>query len=715
MKNVIEAVLTVYNAAMALYESIEGGLYKAVQAKAHAVKITTLGAAERLWSLVLAARSESVSIAELSFAEDGNSAQRGLATKPYCRVINYLPLETTAVATASDGCMQVVKRFSKAMLNIRFNGASAKYIRSTFYRAGDDWFVTVPGTKAVTCLTQTLSDSEAAAMVFDDGIVRKGVLVYNDLESERHATLSATAGQKKQYTLTFFCDNLEGFNPREVHYLMTYGLSELAATGSEKSQKDMASGSNRLSQFEAPNTPGIELNVFGVFMGKFGHDYRDGFAFVTNKFVAKLFTSLSGGKYLVTPKAVLGMLLQCRPYLCKLMAETVRAAYLNHFLNRNGLGKASGNRVYINRDAMKRAVENGNVERYRKVQDAFNRACDKDKTSPFWGKLVIIHGDNDRKNDIEFMTDINGLKATFDVRLSSTLNILSMSHDTHDVEDGATLSQQLLTSLLIVNFRKTVKFVLKSFIRFVQKKMERLDSAEAGHVHADELDNPQYGQLLVKMVPHIATKWYYPLLKTVVNATVEGLVHRAARQSIPTKGCYCKIVTDPAADFGKQILKYNVDGKGLAEVLLPAASRNHIRRGIGIKYPKQHFREYLKFRVLTVEEYVARVNKCDDLTAFEKALLIDKVRHLSAGGIVTPAYELLKNMLAGMDFDGDALIAYLDEELYEILAEQEPLAVVMDEDDPAAQEVEEKEEGTEQVAAEVVKTEAVSFKASFFG
>ena len=197
MKNVIDAVLTIYATAMALYESVEGGLYKAVQAKAHAVKITTLGAAERLWSLVLAARSESVSIAELSFAEDGNSAQRGLATKPFCRVINYLPLETTAVATASDGCMQVVKRFSKAMLNIRFNGASAKYIRSTFYRAGDDWFVTVPGTKTVTCLTQTLSDSEAAAAVFDDGNVREGVLVYNDLESEQHATLSATAGQKK--------------------------------------------------------------------------------------------------------------------------------------------------------------------------------------------------------------------------------------------------------------------------------------------------------------------------------------------------------------------------------------------------------------------------------------------------------------------------------------------------------------------------------------
>lgn len=716
MKNVVNAVLAIYAAALALYAKVEGGLYEEVKAKAGAVKITTLGAAERLWSLVLAARSESVSIAELSFAEDGNSAQRGLATKPFCRVVEYLPLETTAVATASDGCVQVVKRFSKAMLNIRFNGASAKYIRSTFYCAGDDWFVTVPGTKQVACLTKEMADSTAQAVVFDDeGKVREGVLVYNDLESENHATLSATAGQKKQYTLSFFCDNLEGFNPRQVHYLMTYGLSELAATGSEKSQKDMASGSNRLSQFEAPNTPGIELDTFGVFMGKFGHDYRDGFGFVTDKFVAKLFTSLSGGKYRVLPKAVRGMLLQCRPYLCKLMAETVRTSYLNHFLERNGLGKASGNRVYINRDAMKRAAAGENVEEYRKVQDAFNRACDKDKTSPFWGKLVIVHGDNSHRDSIEFMTDINGLKATFDVRLSSTLNILSMSHDTHDVEDGATISQQLLISLLIVNFRKTVKFVLGSFIRYVKGKMERLDSAEAGHVHADELDDPQYGQLLVKMVPHIATKWYFPLLKTVVDATIEGLVHRAARQSIPTKGCYCKIVTDPAADFGAQILKYNVDGKGLAEVLLPAAERNHISKGIGVKYPKQHFREYLKFRVLTIEEYVARVRECDDLTAFEKALLIDKVSHLSAGGIVTPAYELLKNMLAGMDFDGDALIAYLDSDLYDIVADQEPLAVVMDDDDPAAQEVEEEETKEEVKTAETVKVEASSFKASFFG
>ena len=46
-----------------------------------------------------------------------------------------------------------------------------------------------------------------------------------------------------------------------------------------------------------------------------------------------------------------------------------------------------------------------------------------------------------------------------------------------------------------------------------------------------------------------------------------------------------------------------------------------------------------------------------------------------------PAIETLKNMLAGLDFDGDAVSLFFDKDIVDIMWKLTPKAVIIDEDD----------------------------------
>lgn len=660
-----------YGEIVRAFEKAEGGLYNRVKSNDEAIKLRHLGQVERLWGSVLRKRGKGITHTEIKMVsgEGGGKSVISTGTMAYNRMSHYLPVNENGVVMTGDIAI-TAPNYSKGIISLSVDAGTIGYLRMPFYLTKKGEWLTINGYGEIVSVTNNLKkleDQEAAKAEVKES------LIYNDIHAPNYAGVSATAGQKKQYMMYLLCQNLPGFDPKISMYETTYGFSELCGlkTG-EVSQKELAQTSNRRSQFLAPNTPGIELGTFGVFMGKFDDDRRDGFGFVDSRFVARFFESITDGKFAVSDEACEGLLVQCRPYLCKLMAETVNQEYIKKFINRRHLET-----VYINIEEMRH-----DEELFEKTEREIARAMNKDKESSYWGKLVVFCDNESDLSRLDFITDLNGDKAPHDIRMKSTLNVLSLSHNIKTLENGANLSTQLVTSLLLENSEKSCELINSSFKKLVESKKERLDSEEAGHIHADELDGA-LSQLLVKMVPTVATRWYAPLLKSGVKVSIEGMLNDIGRLHIPTEGCYQKIISDPGMDFGKHFLKVDIDGKGTAEVLAPAIEKSGRECGIAVKYPKQHFREYLKFKVVTIEEYVLRVQN-SDLNNEDKLLLIDRVRHLSTGGLTVPGYELLKNMLAGMDFDGDSLIAFTDPGIFKILENQRPLAVVMDENDPAA-------------------------------
>ena len=77
----------------------------------------------------------------------------------------------------------------------------------------------------------------------------------------------------------------------------------------------------------------------------------------------------------------------------------------------------------------------------------------------------------------------------------------------------------------------------------------------------------------------------------------------------------------------------------------------------------------IKIRLVTYKEYAEKVDSCEELTDLEKRLVKDAAKHFSKGLLVVPAIEILKNLLAGMDFDGDGAVAFADPTLLEIVDE----------------------------------------------
>ena len=324
--------------------------------------------------------------------------------------------------------------------------------------------------------------------------------------------------------------------------------------------------------------------------------------------------------FAIKREACQGLAIQMRPWLCKLESESVSAGYMNRFLELRG---ASDNAVFIYRDTVT-----------EEQQKAFNLALEsKGKKGAFAGKYVFIadhEGDWEGNEVPDFFTDINGLKAEFDLSMGSTFNILSMSHH-GNIESGAHLSTQLVQSMMIFDYEATKKVVNRHMEAYVSGKYDELTSTESRIPTVQDVESSLKGQLLAKLCPAVTTKYYFPLLRSITSKTMEGMVRVANNLSIPTKGAYQKLMVDPAMDFGVRILNVVADetSNGILEVLAPVTSVS--TRGIAVKYPKQHFGEYGKCRVLSVADYIARVNACDQLSDGDKELLIEKVRRLSKG------------------------------------------------------------------------------------
>lgn len=676
MASKLEKMAEIRPKALGLFEEVEGKKFIPRASEYDAFRenggkgIRNLSQAEHFTNKeMLRLRGQSFSCS-LLLIESETQVHRTVIQCPWNRAANYLPIGRAAVMTTDVGIPQVIERYTDYYLYVQFpDGEKATPLLDAVIIKdvdGNFWW-NISGVFRNMITHQEHSEPEK--------LLAEGVIYGAYADNVNIETM--TAGQSKKLQIPFVTKKYENLQ-QKLKYLLTAGAS-VALMSEEReavSPKDMAQANNRLSQPDAPATQMAVVECAAFYFGKIknaaGAEYRDGFGFVNSAWWSKILTMHADYKKVFTPFSVEGMCLQARPAMWKAMAEVVNEDYLSDFIFHRNMEVAS----FVQSEMTDEEVT------------AFIAGC-KGK-GELAGKLVVLCATPELKEQvdagiyqaIQIFTDRNGNKAPFDPYMEILFNLLSISHPCKDIRHGANLSGQLLQTLFAANKKRTMKFANHVYRKMVESKMTLLDEDNVKALSILDMlsDTMNMSQLLVQICPAVATKWYFPLLKSVTKNVLTGLNRDAQNLSIETEGLYCKIVPDPAMDFGMNLL--NIDAEGQMEALCPGAERHGYTRGIGIKYPKCHTREYGKIKIVTVEEYVDRI-KATKLLDYEKKMLIGKVTHLSQGAIVLPAFELVKNMLAGLDYDGDALILYLDEELCSIVwswQDGTPLAICIQEE-----------------------------------
>lgn len=510
-----------------------------------------------------------------------------------------------------------------------------------------------------------------------DGTPLPGVLVYNGSGKENGYD-SCSAGELKNLSIPFMCQNLPSdISPRLFKDVMTDGASEYLIVDAEVDGKTLAQANNRLSQHDAPQTAFGRLGPVCWYLGKFrgegenNFDHSDGLGYLTSEHFALLLSQLSGSEYRFTAKSVEGIAVQMRPATCKLLAWCVPGSVVKALMKRYG-----GDEPIV---LMRSEIT-------EEIQDIFVRIVRDKENIPGWSgrNLVLVDTPIEKawiqRGDwwrIQFFTDLNGLKAPYDLARDLDHGILDISHAPDDIETGAKTSSQLLTSLLSVDVAKTREGLAGAFSKLMDSKLEAYTREEGSVPTVDMFDKGQsLNQTLVSIAPVVAQKFYFPLLKSTANRMVEGLTNKVGRLNAPVAGIYSKILPDPAVNFGVHLLK--IEKGGFLNVIHQGAAKAGYTRGIGVKYPKQHHNEFGKSIIHDVTWYINQVKANDELSDADKDTLVNMVSQLSEGVVIIPAYEDVMHMLAGLDYDGDAMTMFLEEWIVDMLWDVEPLAVYID-------------------------------------
>lgn len=633
---------------------------------------------ELMRSFILHKMGDIFYISNLTFTDKGKVLVSLLSVTPN-RQYPYLNIQHDVTVLTTEGWARPVTAYCEDLLNVEIEGpASLGNLNFEIYKV-DNGIDTKFVMQAENGLYRDIITGESYpefSVNGEPGIKDKesrkimpNVIVYND---QGQGGQTCTNGQLKRGNITLVANNLNRFSVNDVWNTVTYGAADIMCDGSVATPKDIAQANARLSAFKAPSSPIADIKTFAVFMGKLtfqmkknGDEYNDGFGYLSSEFLDEALSSLEPDKYFFTPWACDGLTVQKRSWLNKIMAEVVRRSYVNEMISHLGIQTVILKRGEISTEDCKEFIL---------------AVKSKGKKGKFAGKIVVICDDTKDAWKIDLFTDLNGLKAPFDPNKSSSIEILDMSHEEHDIDHGSRTSTQLLQSLMIADPEGTMAFVDRLGQEYISAKEEAL-TADKGIAPSwmDFQGTCDYQQLLGRIAPKFAHKYYAPLWHTLVDAALKGYVKACRRLNLPTKGSYAKIIIDSAADFGERILSINSSGE--VEVIAPVAEKHNIERVVGVKYPKQGSFEYLKGRVISTEEYENRVMANDKLSDVQKNEIIRHVNNLSGGVIMIPAIKTIKNMLAGLDVDGDAMQLFFDEELVDIVWTIEPKAVIIDETD----------------------------------
>lgn len=399
----------------------------------------------------------------------------------------------------------------------------------------------------------------------------------------------------------------------------------------------------------------VDVILTSTFCKVYGNEFIDCFDgqdFISAEAFAEAINSSTDKKFEIKAKTLVGKHIQSRLYFAhKAKSQIVSQKELNYIVKKLS---EKYEVVLIRKDQ----VTND-------IQQKFRNAV-LGKTGPYSNKLIVVYDRSvkDPLNAIDTLTDLNALKSSYDLKAKSNVNMLKDITVHKYVEEGGSLSNQMLQTCLEADYEGTIEHVTKLLTNKINNSFDSMNK-EVKHIAAEELESVKIdtATLLAQIAPSYVLNNDRNLYKSFIKNLVQGSAKDINEVDVQFAGNYAAVVPDVAAIYGGRFLNICKDTEGTTyiEVLSRHAEQNNVKELVMVKYPKNHLQENAYCRVVSVKEYCKRVDVCKDLTKEEKAFVKQNVRNLNDGCVMIPAYSIIKNMLAGLDFDSDAVQMFYDE------------------------------------------------------
>lgn len=361
--------------------------------------------------------------------------------------------------------------------------------------------------------------------------------------------------------------------------------------------------SSRLGNWMAVTEDGPVVNNLAIYFGEFANGDLDGMSFTT------------------LVKA--GHAVQNRAYLCKTLSLGVSNKSMEEIID-----KLDMNPIVICRQQIDGCLN----EEIRAAIDC------KGKGTRFEGHVLIIR-DFKSKDGTQYLADMDALKASFDTRRVSNLNIVKR-FDNHSYD--ASLANQVLTKIL---FQDPV--VAKEVFKMAhQRALEDHFNFRAMDVSEETLaDDVLFSNAVLSIDPD-AKKKYGWIFKRSIDQVLKGDRQALNKFHMPMEGSYNVLVGDIGALFGIKLLNADEIFSNSLDVITEYTS---------IKFPSFDQREYANVRNIgdVIYDRITDAVNSGKLYPEQGAVLHDLCQNLGKSIVMYPAMPIVKNRQAGLDFDGD--------------------------------------------------------------
>lgn len=413
---------------------------------------------------------------------------------------------------------------------------------------------------------------------------------------------------------------------------LTSGAYEILK-GKEITLEESQKIGSRMGQWKTGMSHTEECGLVAAFyVGKWnveGVEHADGKAFARDVKVASV---LSNDKYEVTRNAVEGILIQNRPFtVCKTEAKVTNANYIKNKVLFDAGGH--GNVVWINRE-----------EVTPEIQNEFNKLFNKGKKSEFEGKVIIIkpsHVEADLRN-IDYYTDMNGLKAAYDLRRDSGFNILAIDKPLKGNRTNTNMQQ--LETFAAINPEAT-KQLMKEIASAYNKNAVHSVLRQKPSVPTLKEMEQMYTTGIIKAIAPTFALQNKKIFGTIADQATKAMVKAVNGLNYEIPGQSRILQMDFAGDFGTRVLP-------VGTCFAPGIKDRVI---VATRSPKQYTGEFLSLINLTQKEVMDHIGNNKTLTPAQKKAIKREFRLLSESCIVIAAYEEYKEATGGADVDGDTL------------------------------------------------------------
>lgn len=454
---------------------------------------------------------------------------------------------------------------------------------------------------------------------------------------------------------------------------ITFGASTIMLNKGEQTVNNAQKGISRLAQGHPSmvlTNPTISTTAYVA--DKISNDegdYLDGKSWISTSGFVK---ALAGCGYELSEKDVTGTVLQCRPYsVNKVSSDVVASSFITEILL-----QLSDRSVYV--------INQGAVS--EKDQELFNGLFERGENE-LRGRVVIITSDDEILslgegiikdeesvefilNKVEFATDLNGLKASYDLSRPSGYNVLAIDKPK---QTGYAFMDSQSEAAFIFNNREKAKDVLTDLaIKGLEDIIADMNDVTPSVPSMDMFEDITYTTEILDKIAPVVVKNNKNMFIEKSRQYLDMVTKYCTRHNYKVKGANTVIQPDIAEIFGKRfIFDDEVYYPGLEDLC-----RRHDERfmeAVIVRNPAPVGYMYLKKSLLTFNRLRARING-SDLSESIKAELIRYYSNASKNVLFLPANEEVKDILAGADFDFDTAKLFVEKSLVDLVDDSKSIA-----------------------------------------